>query len=303
MLKNISANDDLKKALHDFIDLLKPNTADAYERDITDYLDSVRQPDFLQSIAYFQSLAKRGYSKASIGRKKAAVSSFVDFLKDNQRVAANPFTTKTFKMAIKKIYQQAGQNNLNHKPPASHLDWGEVELLIRSCSDTLTGTRDKAVVMLGVYGGLRRSEMATLQWRDIRKDLHGHTLILRNAKGGTGEIDVHAKLLTVLGTLKQLYEKWHVDSAHILISTSNRNFGRPLTSAAINRIIHRLCQQAGISEITAHDLRHTCAVQMLSYGAGVERVAAHLRHKNIQTTMTYLKTIELHTKSAVRFLP
>jgi len=303
MLKNISTNDHLKQALKGFIHLLNQNTADAYERDITDYLNAVQQPDFELTIAYFESLAEQGYSKASIGRKKAAVSSFVDFLKDTRQVAANPFTTRTFKMAIKRIYREADGNSLNHKPPAAHLNWGEVELLIRSCSDTLTGTRDRAIVMLGVYGGLRRSEMATLQWRDLRKDLHGHTLILRNAKGGTGEIDVHAMLLTVLGTLKQLYEKWHVDSAHILISTSNRNFGRPLTSAAVNRIIHRLCQQAGISQITAHDLRHTCAVQMLSYGAGVERVAAHLRHKNIQTTMTYLKTIELHTKSAVRFLP
>jgi len=303
MLDNISTNDHLKQSLKEFIGLLNENTAEAYQRDIIDYLNNVQQPDFSHSIAYFQSLARQGYSKATIGRKKAAVASFVDFLKDQRQVGTNPFTSKTFKMAIKKIYREADGNHKSNKPPAAHLDWGEVELLIRSCPDTITGTRNKAIIMLGVYGGLRRSEMATLQWRDLRKDLHGDALTLRNAKGGTGEIDIHPKLLTVLGTLKQLYEKWNVDSTHILISTSNRNFGQPLTPATINRIIHRLCQQAGISEITAHDLRHTCAVQMLSYGAGVERVATHLRHKNIQTTMTYLKTIELHTKSAVRFLP
>src|SRR6056297_429600 len=101
MLQNISTNDNLKQALNDFIRLLNQNTADAYERDITNYLNAVRQPDFLQSIAYFESLVEQGYSKASIGRKKAAISSFVDYLKDTRQVAANPFNTKTFKMAIK----------------------------------------------------------------------------------------------------------------------------------------------------------------------------------------------------------
>ena len=98
MLNNISTNDHLKQALNDFIRLLNQNTADAYERDITDYLNNVPQPDFELTIAYFESLAELGYSKASIGRKKAAVSSFVDFLKDTRKVATNPFTTKTFKM-------------------------------------------------------------------------------------------------------------------------------------------------------------------------------------------------------------
>lgn len=295
---------EIMKHLTMFVGLLKVNTARAYERDIREFLKQVKALTMQETMTYFQELQISGYSASSIDRKKAALSKFFQFLFENGQTDSNPFNTESFRMLLRKLRYKAGRSDikLSNKPDARHLKWEEVERILACCDDSLVGRRNRVIILLGVYQGLRRSEMVNLRWQDIREEVSGQALIIRNAKGGTATIDLHKRVLDALAALKEA----GTTSDYALVGVSNRRHGVKLAECSLNRIVKTLARRAGIKdaeEITAHDLRHTCAVQLLLHGASIERVSSHLRHKNLQTTMTYLKTLEIHQNSAVKFLP
>lgn len=299
---------DILNAMNAFVALLKINTGRAYQRDIEDYLAGVETLTLKDTIVYFQLLHSQGYSKSSIDRKKAALSKFFQFLYENEFASSNPFTTQTFKMMMKKIAQDSeiSETKLSNKPDAHHLKWDEIERILSLCGPDLEGQRNKVIILLGVYEGLRRSEIVNLKWSDIQEEINGRALLIRAAKGGSGKIDLHPRVYEALQDLREMYSLNNLDTDYVIVSLSNNNHGERLTTKSVNRIVKSLAKKAGIKnsdEITAHDLRHTCAIQLLAHGASVEKVSRHLRHKNIQTTMTYLKTLELHENSAVTCLP
>jgi|LSQX01.2.fsa_nt_gb integrase/recombinase XerC len=305
------AKSNIYKMLEIFIKFLKQETSRAYRNDILDYLNSLDTFNLTNTIEYFQALVEKGYAKTTIERKKAALSRFFQFLLEQSFIEVNPFTTQTFKLAMKKITQDSSEtmHNLSHKSPAHHLKWEEIERLISVCKDDsniLIGKRDLVIMLLGVYEGLRRSEISELKWSDIREDINGMSLYIRKAKGGAAVIELHNRVREALEEFKNLLQEREIKTEYIVISFSNNSYLRKLSNKSINEIVKKRAKQAKVKnyeEISAHDLRHSCAVQLLLHGAGVEKVSRHLRHKNIQTTMGYLKTLELHENSAVKLLP
>ena len=277
----------------------KENTRKTYDNYITDYLDNVEVPnDLEQTMAYFEEQAQR-YAKSTLIGKKAALSSFFDILEEWKLIPVNLFKTKTFKLAMDKFVEKAREHG--HKPEPKHLKWHEIEQVLNRCgTDTLTGLRNRVIILMGVYGGMRKSEMENAKFTDIKEDLTGWSLKIKG-KGGTDYIVIHERLYNAIMDLQKAYKEYGINSEYILISVTSRSIGKKVAPNAINRAVDRLTR--GIKDITVHDLRHTCAVQMLSHGAELSRVAKHLRHKNIQTTMVYLESVDRHENSAVNKLP
>jgi integrase/recombinase XerD len=89
----------------------------------------------------------------------------------------------------------------------------------------------------------------------------------------------------------------------IFISLSPNSHGKPLTDHAINRIVKRYALKAGISQnITAHMFRHTCCTLAIEGGAKPQQVQAHLRHKDLKTTMRYYENREKLTDNASDYI-
>ena len=60
--------------------------------------------------------------------------------------------------------------------------------------------------------------------------------------------------------------------------------------------LNHACDRAGIPRVTIHQLRHTCASQMVMAGADLPSVAAALGHKDITTTMIYAHLTQTHVR-------
>ena len=300
------AKDDLHRWVKYFVNLLKTNTARAYEKDLTDFLIAVSEFNIKTVLSYFQTLVAKGYSKTTIDRKRASLSKFLDFLVENGVIPTNPLKTKTFAMFYKKIVQEVERGRKkSKKPEPRYLKWEEVERMLSSCPNTIEGKRDRLIVLLGVYEGLRRSEIVNLTWDDLREDGLGTVLVIRGAKGGTDTVVVHERVLRELNEFRKMLSESGIETPYIVPSL-RRNKGGKMSTVELNRRVKLIAKRSGIEDwrkITAHDLRHTCAVQMLLHGAHVNKVAEHLRHKNIQTTMRYLRTLEKHIQAGVKCLP
>jgi integrase/recombinase XerD len=61
----------------------------------------------------------------------------------------------------------------------------------------------------------------------------------------------------------------------------------PLQKRQVQKLFTDYTEKAGIKERSVHALRHSMAVHLLEAGRGIEYVADHLGHKNIQNTRIY----------------
>lgn len=153
----------------------------------------------------------------------------------------------------------------------------EVEALLE-----LAEPAERVMVLLGAHGGLRIGEMTELEWRDI--DLAKRTLKVRTGKGGK------AGTVSLTGRLRDALERLRSEP-----SEPNRQRGSelvlPWASDHARRRFRRLCERAGVDYQGAgvHGLRHAAGTRYYQQTNDLGRVAAHLRHADIQTTRIYAK--------------
>lgn len=62
-----------------------------------------------------------------------------------------------------------------------------------------------------------------------------------------------------------------------------------MTPDGVKAVVQRACVRAGGDHISAHQLRHTAATQMLNAGASLSEVGQVLRHRSAATTAIYAK--------------
>lgn len=74
------------------------------------------------------------------------------------------------------------------------------------------------------------------------------------------------------------------------------NSGNRLSKRGIQKIVARICSDAGIPRYSPHSFRRACGKLMLQNGANLRVVQEQLHHDNIQTTITYTEVVSEHHK-------
>lgn len=145
------------------------------------------------------------------------------------------------------------------------------------------------IVVLGIYGGLRRGEMLGLRWSDLNVltgDLHVSRNVVqtsdlgvlwdeRTKSGKSRDIKLPPDAVDALLRYKDSQEAAGVTGPRIIQ-------GRPETLSAAFR---RLCKSVGVEVKGPHSLRHQCASVLLSARVSPAAVAAHLGHASADITL------------------
>lgn len=143
----------------------------------------------------------------------------------------------------------------------SPLSGPDVELVRAGCRNR----QDRLVIGLGLFAGLRISEMAALEHRDVR--LGEMVLVVRAGKGGR---DRRIPLAPAL-----------VDDLALEVVAAS-------TRAAVGDRIRRVYRRVGVVA-RPHDLRHTFATELARCSGGdVTLVAALCGHRSFATTRRYV---------------
>jgi len=146
--------------------------------------------------------------------------------------------------------------------------------------------RNRALVMLLVYCGLREFEAANLLIGDVVVGERSGRVVVRRGKGGKRrEIPIgDAKARAVL-------RRWlDVRGAHLqedLLFADDE--GGRLSERRIQDICHEIGAKCKIDDLRPHRLRHTCAKRMVDAGISLEVVAKILGHRSVKTTMRYVE--------------
>jgi integrase/recombinase XerD len=171
----------------------------------------------------------------------------------------------------------------------THLADDEVDALLAACDrSTWIGRRDHALLLLAVQTGLRISELTGLSCRDVHLSAGAHV-----ACHGKGRKDRITPLTaTTVAVLRVWFTERAGEPGTPLFPTRT---GHPLSRDAIE---HRIAHYTGVAAnrcpslrsktITAHVLRHTCAMRLLQAGVDTSVIALWLGHEQVDTTMIYL---------------
>jgi integrase len=143
---------------------------------------------------------------------------------------------------------------------------------------TIDSPRDRALFGLIYHHGLRVDEATAITIHDV--DLKNHRIRIRRLKNGVGG---EKPLWQHTAKLLRAYVRVRKDAGPYLFT------GRegPLKKRMVQKLFVDYTEKAGITGRSVHALRHSIAVHLLEAGRGLEYVADHLGHKNIQNTKIY----------------
>ncbi|HUA48168.1 MAG TPA: tyrosine-type recombinase/integrase, partial [Solirubrobacteraceae bacterium] len=90
--------------------------------------------------------------------------------------------------------------------------------------------------------------------------------------------------------LKELLDEWVARRpANLREPWLFMDHGRRLGPESVRRAVQKVAREAGLDNVTPHQLRHTLATQAINRGMSLEAIAALLGHKSMRMTMVYAK--------------
>lgn len=158
------------------------------------------------------------------------------------------------------------------------------------------GTRGRLIVLLGLYCGLRVSEIAERRIEDV--DLNEGILQVRRGKGDKDRtVPIPSKVLPLL----KAYIECRAAAAGWLFP--GRGDTGHLTARAIQLQIDTAARRASLARhVTPSMMRHSYATGLLRSGADIIEVRDLLGHASIATTQVYLSALPERLRSAVERL-
>jgi site-specific recombinase XerD len=268
-----------------FANLDNPRTKRAYRADLQDFTSfaGIARPEEFRIVtrdhvlAWRATLEERALSGATIRRKLAALSSLFEYLCEKNAVEINPVK------GAKRPRVENGEGKTpalgNHQARA---------LLDAPDPATLKGKRDRALLSVLLYHGLRREELCSLKVRDI------------HSRRGVPHLRVHGKgnklrhLPLHPGSAERIHiyleEAGHGDMpTAALFQPVRRKTGAGLTADGVYKTVLAYAAQAGIDlhGFGVHSLRATAATNALEHEADIAKVQEWLGHANIATTRIY----------------
>jgi site-specific recombinase XerD len=274
-----------------FANIENARTRRAYEADIKDFIAfiGISRPEEFRVvtrshlIAWRKTLEERSLSAATIRRKLSAMSSLFDYLCESNAVSTNPVDG----------VKRPGEGVNEGKTPAIG-DAQARALLDAPDVSTLKGKRDRAILAVFLFHGLRCDELCRLKVRDIQDRRGVRHLRVHGKRDKIRYVPAHAAALELI--TDYLNAAGHLTDLGGPLFRPVKNPGgkldKAMTGVAIYTcVVKRYAKQASVDVdgFCVHSLRATAATNALEHQADIAKVQEWLGHSNISTTRLYDK--------------
>ncbi len=289
---------DIPQDITDFITELQrqevaPKTIASYRSDLlgfarwfTDSTSEAFTPaavtptDIRDYRAHLRTIQRR--PAATVNRRLAALRRFFGWAKATTRIREVP---------------TAGVKGAPSTPrtPKS-LPKRELDRLLRAAEQD-GNKRNLAILLTLRHTGLRVGELCNLRLGDITISERKGSLVVRSGKGDKDRtIPLNQDVRQALSAYLAVRPAASTD--YLFIGQR----GQPLQSDAVQLIVRKYAQRAGVSAVTPHILRHSFAKQVLDAGADLATVSRLLGHERLETTAIYTQPTAQDLEAAVRRL-
>lgn len=265
------------------------NTIATYRRSIAQFVDWLRESGHAGVVTPRTVLAFKGwlaerYSVQTANLRLSAVRSFYRWMVVTERLAVSPAES------VKGLKRPHARRH-KRDPLTSQ----EVQAVLNACrrDQRLTGVRDRAMITLMAYCGLRAVEIHRADIGHVKT--RGDRMVLEVQGKGRREADEIvvipvAQEYVIRGWLahRQTFKESGPDDP-LFVSLSNRTRGQRLSTRGIRHVVTERFQQAGVmgDQKSTHSLRHSAITSAIRHGAAPMQVQAMARHASFDTTLGY----------------
>lgn len=269
-------------------------TRRAYQADARDFAAWCEQhgleplPASVDAVAaYLASLAQSGLKASSIMRKAAGI-------RYSHRLAGleSPTGSEAVKAVLAGIRRSIG-TAVTRKAPATA---EALRAILAEIPEDIRGLRDRALLLLGFAGALRRSELVALDVADIEEDAEGlHVRIKRSKTDQEGAGDFvsipYGSRLRPVAALRAWLEAANITGGPIFRSIGKGGVpaSERLTDRSVATIVKKRVEAAGFDPalFSGHSLRAGFVTSALHHGADILRVMDVTRHREVSTLKAY----------------
>lgn len=295
----------LDKWLQSIKPILKPATWESYDKTISgkikpyfeqkNYRFRDMKPEiFTEYFVYLatagKSNGKGGLSYKTVKNIRGVLSSAYEYAIENSYIKDNP---------VLKSRMPSFAHSIKSDVPEYSAEQVRKLLLFAKENDS----HIYIFLLLALYTGLRKGELLALTWDDVDYDKK----LLRVNKSRTGsrkaittqvttpktessnrKIPLNDTVLEALKAEKKRQEEYSAmlgngyDKSSFIIRTV---LGKPYVNlSAINRVVNRLTEKAGLPHCTIHGFRHSVASILDDNGVPIQDISVLLGHESVQTT-------------------
>jgi integrase len=180
------------------------------------------------------------------------------------------------------------------------LDVSMLSGIIRAIPDDLVGKRDRALLLVGFFCALRRSELVSLCVTDLHTSADGWTVNIRRSKTDQNAAGQHVSLPSFSGSLcpAAALTSW-LAVADItdgplfrIVDKLGKLTPRALAPQSIGAILRQRATSAGLptTHLSAHSLRSGFATSAVRAGMSLPLIQAVTRHTTLDGLAPYVRT-------------
>jgi integrase len=259
---------------------------------------------------YLVELSQRGLKISTIARHATAVRSF----------AVRAGWPDPFDMSVRDVLRglKRGQAGQYIRRQAKPMRLAELQSLVERIDLSVLGKRDRALLLIGWFGALRRSEIVALDRSDIDLTSDGLRIKIRKSKTDQDGSGYEIGLPRLDGSVLDVCDAWerwldaatHIDPAgcpaflHLgnsviyqftIAACCNRRELNRLKARSVCEILRRRLRAAQLSAIgySGHSLRAGFATEAAARGVPEWAIQRHTRHRSTTSLRTYIRAGQL----------
>ena len=211
-------------------------------------------------------LLESGLKPRSVNRKISSLKSYFKFLVNSNYSDSNPTLKIISPKTSKRLPVFIEKEKINSLLDAKFFD------------DNFIGYRDKLIIELFYFTGIRLSELLNISIKDV--DFNNSQIKVLGKRNKERLIPL---TYTLISELKKFINNNNLNS-YLFVDENNKK----LYSKKVYRIVNKyISKVSSLKKKSPHILRHSFATHMLNNGADINAIKEILGHANLSATQIY----------------
>lgn len=279
---------------------LSKNTRKAYKNDLDHYHQwGGTVPSTPETIAAYLSTHADKLSIATLSRRLVSISKA-----HTMRGFFDPVKSDLVRLTFRGIRKVHGKPQAQAAPILKD----DLVIMLSHIPDTTKGKRDRALLMMGFCGALRRSELVALKCTDLEFNRQGMILTIPRSKtdqtGQGRKIGIpHGRgRICPVEAVKVWLSHMGADNGYLFrsVTKGGRISDNHLSDRAVADIIKNYADIAGLdsSKYSGHSLRSGLATSAAQQGVSSWKIRAQTGHKSETMLARYIRDGDIFNENA-----
>jgi site-specific recombinase XerD len=270
------------------------NTIRAYQGDWAHFSswccdrDLQSLPALPRTVALYMTAHRDALSMATLNRRLSSIAAA-------HRMANHPFDTRCRGIAL--VMDGLRRTKTVRQRQVTAMTTPLLKRALDAAIGTLADQRDRALILIGMAGALRRSELVALDLSDLAFSPEGVRLVVKRSKGdqfGEGQIIAIQRTGTNLcpvANLEAYLERAAIHEGRVFRAIDRHgNVRVSMSDQSVALIVKKRTIRAGLDgDYSGHSLRAGFATQAAKNGVEERKIASTTRHKNMDVLRRYIR--------------